>query len=228
MIVLGLDAASTACSAAVVIDGRVVAERFAAMERGQAEALVPMIAEVLKAAGVAVPALGAVAVTVGPGAFTGVRIGLAAARGLAIAAGLPCVGVTTFEAVAESVIDTLKHDAPGSATLVAAIESKREEIFLQAFNAAGQPLGEAFAAAPEAAAARLPAGNLVVAGDAAERLVAGLGRASRIAEASGPPRASFVAMIGARRVQAGAVGDLPRPFYLRPPDARPMMDPVKR
>ncbi|HTI85924.1 MAG TPA: tRNA (adenosine(37)-N6)-threonylcarbamoyltransferase complex dimerization subunit type 1 TsaB [Alphaproteobacteria bacterium] len=223
MIVLGIDAASTACSAAVVIDGGVAAERFAAMERGQAEALVPMIAEALKAAGVAVTGLGAIAVTVGPGAFTGVRIGLAAARGLAVAAGLPCVGVTTFEAVAEPVIHTLS-----AATLVAAIESKREEIFLQAFNAAREPLGEAFAAVPEDAAARLPAGDLVVAGDAAERLVAGLGRASLIAEASGPPRAAFVAMIGARRVQAGAVGDLPRPFYLRPPDARPMMDVVKR
>jgi tRNA threonylcarbamoyladenosine biosynthesis protein TsaB len=222
MIVLGLDAASTACSAAVVIDGRVAAERFTAMERGQAEALLPMIAEVLAAAGVAVTGLGAVAVTVGPGAFTGVRIGLAAARGLAVAAALPCVGVTTFEAVVEPV------DGIGAATLVAAIESKREEVFLQAFNAAREPLGEAFAAAPEDAAARLPAGELVVTGDAADRLVAGLGRPARIAAASGPPRASFVAMIGARRVGAGAVGDLPRPFYLRPPDARPMMDAEKR
>jgi tRNA threonylcarbamoyladenosine biosynthesis protein TsaB len=216
MIVLGLDAASTACSAAVVIDGRVAAERFAAMERGQAEA------------DVAVTGLGAVAVTVGPGAFTGVRIGLAAARGLAVAAGLPCIGVTTFEAVAEPAYDDLR-----AATLVAAIESKREEVFLQAFSAARGPLGDAFAAAPEDAAGLLPEGELVVAGDAAQRLVAGLhiadpGRPARIAVASGSPRASFVAMIGARRIQAGAVGDLPRPFYLRPPDARPMMDAVKK
>jgi tRNA threonylcarbamoyladenosine biosynthesis protein TsaB len=228
VIVLGVDAASTACSAAVLIDGRVAAERFMAMERGQAEALVPMIGEVLANAGVAVAGLGAVAVTVGPGAFTGVRIGLAAARGLAVATGLPCVGITTFEAVAEPVAGEL---GPG-ATLVAAIESKREEIFLQAFDGALVPLGEAFAATPEEAAARLPGGELVVAGDAAQRLIAGLvlgrGRAARIAAASGPPRASYVAMIGERRVRAGAVGGLPRPFYLRPPDARPMMDAVTR
>jgi tRNA threonylcarbamoyladenosine biosynthesis protein TsaB len=224
VIVLGLDAASTACSAALLIDGRVAAERFAAMERGQAEALVPMIAEVLAGAGLAVSGLSAVAVTVGPGAFTGVRIGLAAARGLAIAAGLPCVGVTTFEAVAEPARSAVAEGA----TLVAAIESKREEIFLQAFDRAGISVGEAFAATPEDAAARLPAGTLIVAGDAAERLVAGLRRPASISEESGPPRAAWVARVAARRIHAGDVGGLPRPFYLRPPDARPMMDAVKR
>jgi len=218
MRVLVIDSATEACSVALFEGDALLDGRYEVIGRGHAERLVPMISEL--------PGRGRaqrIAVSLGPGSFTGVRIGLAAARGLAVAAELPCVGITTFEAVAEPAFDEV-----GAATLVAAIESKREEIFLQAFNAAREPLGEAFAAAPEDAARRLPAGDLVVAGDAAERLVAGLGRVSRIAEASGPPRAACVAMIGARRVQAGTVGDLPRPFYLRPPDARPMMDVVKR
>ncbi|MGE5538335.1 MAG: tRNA (adenosine(37)-N6)-threonylcarbamoyltransferase complex dimerization subunit type 1 TsaB [Gemmatimonas sp.] len=224
MIVLGIDAASTACSAAVLADGNIAAERFAAMERGQAEALVPMIAETLRAAGITPAALGAVAVTVGPGAFTGVRIGLAAARGLAIAANLPCIGVTTFEAV----IERVAAGASRGEILVAAIESKREEVFLQPFDATRMPLGEPFAAAPEDAGRALPEGDLVVVGDAAGRLVAGLRRPARVSPVSGPPRAACVAAVAARRVHAGNTGVLPRPFYLRPPDARPMMDAVKK
>jgi tRNA threonylcarbamoyl adenosine modification protein YeaZ len=107
--VLGLDATGSACSAALLRDDRALAHRFAAMERGQAEALVPMIASVLAEAALPVAALDLIAVTVGPGAFTGVRIGLAAARGLALASGVPALGVTSFAAVAAAVAPAIRR-----------------------------------------------------------------------------------------------------------------------
>jgi tRNA threonylcarbamoyladenosine biosynthesis protein TsaB len=217
---LALDSASTACSAAVYVDGAVVAERFVNMDRGHAEALVPMIAEALAAAALAATALDVIAVTVGPGAFTGVRIGLAAARGLALAAKIPCVGITTFDAVAEPA----RAELAAGETLVAAIESKRAELFLQAF-APGAPPSEPFAAAPADAAGRLPAGRLLLAGDGAERLAASLGARARLS-ASGAPRAAAFAPLAARRLADGVPAHPPRPFYMRPPDARPMLERV--
>lgn len=219
MKLLALDSASTACSAAVLVDGAVVAERFAAMDRGQAEALVPMIADVLAAAAVEATALAGVAVTVGPGAFTGVRIGLAAARGLALAAGIPCIGITTLEAVAEPAL----RELGAGETLVAVIESKRAELFLQAFDAALNPISEPFAESPAAAVRRLPEGNLLLAGDGAERMRAALGARARMSS-SGAPRAAAFAPLAARRLGAGVPALPPRPFYMRPPDARPMLE----
>src|SRR5579864_6906504 len=97
---LGIDSAGAACSAAIWRGERVVGRRFAAMERRQAEALMPMIAAVMDEAALAIEALDLIAVTVGPGAFTGVRIGIAAARGLSLASGVPALGVPSFVAAA--------------------------------------------------------------------------------------------------------------------------------
>ncbi|WP_420345966.1 tRNA (adenosine(37)-N6)-threonylcarbamoyltransferase complex dimerization subunit type 1 TsaB [Pelagibius sp.] len=97
---LALEAAGAACSAAVWAGGRVAARRFAPMLRGQSEHLVPMIAEAMADWGGGFAALDAVAVTTGPGGFTGVRIGLAAARGLALARRLPVLGLSSFEVAA--------------------------------------------------------------------------------------------------------------------------------
>ena len=121
MKILALDSATSACSAAVWADGRVMARRHAEMARGQSEALVPMVAEVMAEVGLGFADLDLLAVTVGPGAFTGIRIGLAAARALALAAGLPLAGVSTLEAVAAAA------PADGRPLLVV-LDSKREEI----------------------------------------------------------------------------------------------------
>lgn len=220
MKLLAFDAASSACSAAVFVDGRVAAERFAAMERGQAEALVPMIEAVMAEAGLAFAALDGLAVTIGPGAFTGVRIGLAAAHGLALARSLPCVGLTTLEAVAFPAANELREGE----TLIAAVESKREELFLQPFRSNLGPVGAAFAASPEEAGTLLPEGRLLLAGDGADRLRSGLGARAAIAGASGPPRAAAFVALGAARLRQAVPSVLPRPLYLRSPDARPMSE----
>ncbi len=103
MKILALDSATGACSVALWHDGAILARRFAVMDRGQSEVLIPMVREVLAEAGADFPSIDVFGVTVGPGAFTGLRIGLAAARGMALASGRPLVGVSTFEAVAHGV-----------------------------------------------------------------------------------------------------------------------------
>lgn len=208
MRLLAFDTAAAACSVAVMEDGALRAHRLVEMARGHAEALLPMIAETLAEAGLGYRDLDRLAVTVGPGAFTGLRIGLAAARGLALATGLPVVGVTTFEAIAHGAA----ADLPG---LIVA-ETKRADVYAQPFAAPGEP------AAPPAAveAGDLPAlaeahpGPLV--GDAAERaaaLLAGLGVARRAVPARVDARA--VAAVAAARSTVDPAP--PRPLYLRPP-----------
>src|SRR3954469_5612836 len=103
MNILALDTAGAACSVAVLRGVVVAASRSEPMARGHSEALMPMIRAAMRDAALEFDALDLIAATVGPGAFTGIRIGLAAARGLALAAGKPAVGVTSFEAVAEGV-----------------------------------------------------------------------------------------------------------------------------
>ncbi|MEI6558569.1 MAG: tRNA (adenosine(37)-N6)-threonylcarbamoyltransferase complex dimerization subunit type 1 TsaB [Rhodospirillaceae bacterium] len=216
MMVLALETATAACSVALW-DGRVRAARFLALGRGHAERLAPMIAEVLAEAGLTADAVDRLAVTVGPGAFTGLRIGLAAARGLALATGRPVVGLTTFE--------TIGHGLPAAAragrTLLVAVDSRRAELFLQRFDAGLVPLGEPAVLSPEAAARWLAPGPLLVAGDGAPLLRAALAARpeTRFADGPGLPDAAVLARIAAT-LAAGA-GRPPRPLYLRAPDAQP-------
>nr|WP_209767752.1 tRNA (adenosine(37)-N6)-threonylcarbamoyltransferase complex dimerization subunit type 1 TsaB [Azospirillum rugosum] len=221
MRVLGLDTATSGCSAAVWDDtfgdgGRVTARRAEPMARGQAEALVPMAEAALAEAGIGFDGLDRIAVTVGPGAFTGLRIALAAARGFALAAGLPVVGITTFDAVAHGLPE---EERQGRAVLVA-VDSRRAEPFLQLFTPSLEPLGEPAmpdpAAVPAWLAGLLPDGPLLVAGDGAGLLRPLLEGRPDTAFAAGPgtPDAAVVAALGAAR----AVGLPVQPFYLRPPD----------
>src|ERR1700751_2488132 len=106
MLILAIDTALEACAAAVLDTGasKVIASESQAMKRGHAEALMPLIARVMKGSGLAFAALDRIAVTNGPGSFTGLRVGLSAARGVALAAGKPAVGVTTLAAYAAPVV----------------------------------------------------------------------------------------------------------------------------
>lgn len=100
MIVLGIDTALDACSVALVRDRQPLASLSERMSKGQAERLAPMVREALTQAGTAFSDLDRIAVTTGPGSFTGVRVGLSFARALALAIGKPCIGVSTLEALA--------------------------------------------------------------------------------------------------------------------------------
>lgn len=212
MNVLGIDCAGGSCSAALVVDRQVRADRCAVMERGQAEALMPLIDAVLAAAHLDITALDLVAVTVGPGSFTGLRIGLATARGLALARALPLIGATCFAAVA----DAVATETRGAPVLVA-LESKREELFLQCFERAGP--GEPALVPPSAWPSFAPSGPFVLAGDGAPRIAAQLARGDCfVAQHYDHSNAAAVAQIGAGRWEPGTQPPRPRPLYLRAPD----------
>ena len=221
--VLGIDTSAGACSAALWRDGAIVAAERAAMARGHAEALMPMIERVMEGAGYA--DLDAVAVTAGPGAFTGLRIGLATARGIALAAGIPAIGISAFAAIAAAI----PAPARASRAVAVAIDTKRGDVYLQSFDAAPKPLGPGRVAGAGEIAALLPPGPLYVAGDGARLVAAALaGEARDIAWAAdaAPPDAAAVAALGAAMLdaagRAGAPLPPPEPIYLRAPEATPL------
>ena len=131
MRVLAIDTALAACSAAVfdAARGEVLASQALEMVRGHAEALLPLVARVMQEAGIGFVDLQRVAVTTGPGSFTGMRVGISAARAIAVATGLPAVGVTTLEAYA----------APhfGGGAVAVAIDARHAHVYLQVFAADG-------------------------------------------------------------------------------------------
>ena len=129
-LVLAFDTSAARCAAALVRGEAVLARRDEAMDRGQAERLLPMLEEMLAEAGVSWPDLGGIGVVTGPGNFTGVRLAVAAARGLALALGIPAVGVSIFEALA---------DRPGEVTVTLADKRGRVSQSFHGGAALGPP-----------------------------------------------------------------------------------------
>lgn len=215
MNILGLDTAQGACSAAVLVDGHVAAYRFELMRTGHAERLVSQAGEVLEEAGLSYADLTRLACTIGPGTFTGTRIALATARGMALARGIPVIGVTTLEALAASM--------EGEGVRVAAFDAKRGELFVQAFAAKDlAPLTEPEALSVQTAAKRMAAlkgRDLTLGGTGAELLhaaLADLGQDAALSDTALFPDARFVASLAANRLPGTPP---PKPFYLRAPDA---------
>jgi tRNA threonylcarbamoyladenosine biosynthesis protein TsaB len=206
MIVLGLDTCLAACSVALRDGGRVLAHETEAMARGHQERLAPMAERVMVAAGVAFDRLERIGVTVGPGSFTGLRVGLAFGKGLGAALGAPVAGVGVLEALA----------AEAEGLVFAVIDARRGQLYLQAFEdgrALMAPdaleLGTAAARVAEIAAGR----PLTLVGSGAP-LLAALAPAARLLTPAGAD-ARLVARLAAERPLVPA-----RPLYLRAPDAR--------
>lgn len=206
MIVLGLDTCLAACSVAVRDGDRVLAHACEVMARGHQERLAPMAERVMADAGLPFAHLQRIGVTVGPGSFTGLRVGLAFAKGLASALDVPLVGVGALEALA----------AEADGLVFAAIDARRDQVYLQAFED-GRPLmapdalelGTAAARVAEIAAGR----PLTLAGSGAP-LLAGFAPGARLLTPEGAD-ARLVARLAAGREPTPA-----RPLYLRAPDAR--------
>lgn len=225
--ILAIEAAGGACSTAVWAAGGVVSRRFQIMSRGQSEHLVPMIAEVMTDWGGGFEALDALAVTTGPGGFTGVRIGLATARGLALARRLPLIGIASFEVSAAAA--TAEERA--GRTVAALIDSKRQDVFLQLFDASLVPLGDPREVALDDLGRSLPEGPLLLTGDAADRGLQVLERAGRgdclRAAAAGAADAALLAERAALHLRqrggpsAAAATGPAAPLYLREPDVTP-------
>lgn len=218
---LALEAAGLACSAAVWRPGEgVVAERLERRARGQSERLLPLAEAVMAEAGLAYRELAALAVTLGPGGFTGVRIGLAAVAGLALAWNLPVLGFDTFAVVAAALPPDL---APGRDRLIL-IDAKRPEVYAQR-QAAGQPPDPPALLAPATLAAALPPERpLLLAGDGvaqARPALEAAGLALTVAPGEGQAEARHLALLAGAALRAGRLpppGVLPQPLYLRAPD----------
>jgi tRNA threonylcarbamoyladenosine biosynthesis protein TsaB len=220
MTILAFDCAGAACSVAVMRGPSVLARQSRAQTHGQAEVLLPMIQATMAEAGTRYADLRAIATTLGPGSFTGLRAGLATARGLALATGLPAVGISVFDAAAHSVAP---EERRGACVLVA-VDTRRDDLFVQAFDAALRPAGPAKVADALDALAGAPPGPLVLAGDAASRLAAALGVAGReaiVAASAGPTDVTVVARLAARRMADGSSPASLQPIYLRAPDVTP-------
>ncbi|HMB76753.1 MAG TPA: tRNA (adenosine(37)-N6)-threonylcarbamoyltransferase complex dimerization subunit type 1 TsaB [Kiloniellaceae bacterium] len=213
---LALDTTGRSCSAAVWHDGRIAGRRLEAMARGQSERLVPMVEEVMAEAALAFTDLEAIAVTLGPGGFTGVRIGLAAAQGFALAWDLPLIGVSSFEAVAAAT----PAAARSGRTLAVLLESKRSDFFIQLFGADLATLSAPAAVVPGDLARSLPTGPLLLAGDAAARARSLLAARCDLVVRSGESAidAAAVARVASVRPLPGDKSRRPAPLYLRAPD----------
>lgn len=216
---LAIDTSGAACSAALWRDGAVVAHRRRDMSRGHAEALMPMIIETLAEAGQALRAIDAMAVTVGPGAFTGIRIGLAAARGIGLAAGVSIHGVTTFGAVAEAVPEIARRDR----RLIVLLDSQRGDLFVQVYESTLVEVGPPAVMAASDALGLISDAPAVVAGDGVDLLRPlirdRLAHGSVLVQAEAPVDAGNVARLAARLLSAGEALP-PVPLYLRAPDVR--------
>jgi tRNA threonylcarbamoyladenosine biosynthesis protein TsaB len=217
MLILAIDTALDACAAGVLDTeaGQMVAQESLEMKRGHAEALMPLIARVIKQAGIAFTALDRIAVTTGPGSFTGLRVGLSAARGIGLAADRPVVGVTTLTAYAAPIVSR-NAEQP----VISAIDARHDQVYFQAVSGNGSslirprvgPIDEALDAA------RFGAAHLV--GNAAailgQRWPADALPPFKV-DAQGAPDIAWVAWLGA----AVSPNTSPaRPFYLRAPDAK--------
>lgn len=218
--ILAMDTAGAACSAALWRYGRVAAGRFERMRRGHAERLVPMIEAVMAEAATAYSDLDCVAVTLGPGGFTGVRIGLATARGLALASGRPLLGVSNFRVLAAGA----RAEAPPDGSVAVTIDAKRRDLYVQAFSADLRPRTDPVAILPEALADFLPPGPLVLVGDGALQATPSLTAAGRTFTLSKVPAVVDAARL-AELVASDRSGELAAcpvaPLYLRPPDVTP-------
>lgn len=218
--ILGFDCAGAACSAVVWGDGSVRARSGQAMTHGHAEILVPMIRATLDAAGIGFGDLAAIATTLGPGSFTGLRAGLATARGLALATALPCYGFSTLEIAARAVTPAERMGR----TIAAAIDTRRDDLFLQLFDGDARASGDAQVVTVDRAMALLAGMPVVLTGDAtaalADRLRAA-GHDAIVAAKAGVLDVAIVAELAAVRCAAGAAGDAMRPLYLRAPDVTP-------
>src|SRR3954462_919534 len=217
MRILAIDTALEACAAAVIDTerGRMATESLP-MERGHAEALMPLIARVMQQADLPFQALDRIGVTTGPGSFTGLRVGIAAARGIALAAGKPAIGLSTLAALATPLIaeDDTTH-------VVAAIDARHDNVYLQVFGIGGRTLVAPRVATIRDAVRAAITGPVRIIGSAARQVAAAWPKGAEPplqVEHRSAPDIDWVARLGAAAAEGYGP---PKPLYLRAPDAQP-------
>jgi tRNA threonylcarbamoyladenosine biosynthesis protein TsaB len=226
MNVLAFDTCFGAVSVAVRWQGgrgeQLLREAYEARTTGHAERLFPMLSEVMDGAGLAFSAIERIAVTLGPGSFTGVRVGIAAARALALATGKPVVGMTSLAAMARRALVLLEGGGAGR-PLAVAVDARRDMVYLQLFGDHGRETGEAMLVTPAQAARAIGPAPVLVLGSGAPAVAAAVAAAGREAEArliDLEPHARALALAAHELAPLDPV----KPLYLRAPDAKPQGD----
>lgn len=213
---LALDTSAAHCAAALFADGVVQHAVTEQMAKGQAERIVVLCEEVLAQSGLTLNDLTALAVGVGPGNFTGIRISVSAARGLALALGIPAVPVSTFEMLCTPF-------GPASKTReLVVVSAPRGAAYVQPF-ALGRPTAAPELIDPVAIPAHFSAPDLFVSGHNAHKIAQQLGATANPREATDP--AGAIAQVAAWKIENGFdLGKPPAPLYVRAPDAAPARD----
>jgi len=218
MRVLAIDTALGACSAAVLDTERrgIVASETLAMTRGHAEAVMPLIARVMDLADVEFAELDRIAVTTGPGSFTGLRVGISAARGIALAAGKRAIGLSTLAGFAAPLIaeDDSTH-------VVTAIDARHDNVYLQVFGAGGRTLVAPRIATLRDAVRATMTGPARIIGTGANLVAAAWPKGADpplMVDNASAPDTGWIARLGAAAADDGSP---PKPLYLRAPDAQP-------
>lgn len=224
MRVLALDTCLGAVSVGVRYlgtDGNwAIAAAYEERRTGHAERLVPMMAEVLAAAGMSAGDVQRVAVTLGPGSFTGVRTGLAAARAFRLSAGVDVVGMTSLALIAHRAFAMAGYSR-GDGRLLVAVDARRDRLYVQLFGAsAHDALTPALEVTPAEAQALAGAGPLLLAGSGAEAVAAAAsGRGVTVVASELEPQASDLAGLAIELAPLKQI----EPIYIRPPDAKPQV-----
>lgn len=218
MIVLAIDTALDYCAAAVLDAGAmtIIAQETLEMKRGHAEALMPLIDRVMKASGLPYLGLDRIAVTTGPGSFTGLRVGISAARGIGLAADKPVVGLTTLSAYVTPLVAD-KQEQP----IIAAIDARHDHVYFQVVAGNGAALMRPAVAPIEDTFAAARFGALRMVGNAAQLLADRWPKqvpAPALVDPKPGPDIGWVAWLGATTEPGTSPA---KPFYLRPPDAKP-------
>lgn len=219
MNILALDTSMGACSAALLrTDGAdsMIFARQELMARGHAEALMPMVAELMTEGGVAFAELDVVAATTGPGSFTGVRIAIAAARGLALVTGAGLFGTDSLTVMAKVAADRLR-----GAPFAVAVDARRDMLYFALYDETARKLEGPLLLAPDEAAKRLPPELRCAVGSGAVPLADAGARLGRQIEAKLPELQPSAAALARIAFESGETTPVLRPLYLRPPDAKP-------
>lgn len=222
MKLLAIDTALEACSVGLSLGETLPpVVRTEIVDRGHAERLFALVEAVLGEGGVKLADVDRYAVTLGPGSYTGIRVGVAAARGLALVTKAPIAGFSTLAVHAE----TARAEA-GETAVMAALPAKGGEVFAQLFGASGEELTEAIVAMPEEVAALARKGSAVLAGAGAAAVATAAQHLplTIVHERSAPDIASLLRLASS----VTATDAPPRPLYVKPPDAKPASASVGR
>lgn len=214
--ILAIDTALDSCAACIATDesDALLAEESMVLARGHAEALLPLVERVVARIEGGFESLDRVAVTVGPGSYTGLRVGLSAARAIGLATGIPVVGVTTLSALLAPLLAT-----NGEGLIVAAIDARHGSVYLQAMSLTeGVIVPPSLVALEEAASLIAARATLVGSGAPALSAIMAARGFETVVASTAAPEIAWVASLGLLADPAQA---LPRPLYLRGADATP-------